>query len=245
MNPFGQNFVQQGQKQQGARVNVNTRLCTMYSETAMIAVVGWNKQVSLRIAPAVGKDPETGLTIYEQDSQKQLKTAIVQPNVAALLDGIEKILMPAYNEGKPARITIMIGKAEKGTRKALTLATDGSNIWLEATVNLSSDDINANDADSIRHVFSTQTYKTNYDPKVGGGEAITVQADFLNFVEQLKSVYIFQGAVGHAVEYVRQDQAASSQANAQKGFGRPNPAYQSNMMSGGSSSTSPFPALTD
>ena len=120
----------------GNGVNVNTAFYTSYSDTSLLSVGGWNRNLSLKIQPAVGKDAN-GLTQYASDKTSTITTSIREENALALLEGFNKYIKPAIENENPheAKVTIAMGSGDK--KKALSIIFDGKDSYLELAIGLS------------------------------------------------------------------------------------------------------------
>lgn len=211
-------------------INVNSRLYVSYSDTAMIVIGAWNQQISVKIHPVRGINAD-GVRQYEMDNTGVVKTAITLDNAAALLRGHETILMPAFNEGKAASVTLVIGAND--TKKLLMVGTDGTGFYLTIGVNASEDNKVA-EGNILTHQFRAKPYYKDLDMATGVGEMIEVPTDYLNFMRQIEAIYDLQPAIAHAITYnekLRAMRANNGPKYGHGGYGNNN-GFQSQQMGG-------------
>ena len=185
------------QNNNGNKISVNTRLYTSYSDACSITVGGWNTNLSLKVAPFKGVDAN-GFRQYAQDSTETIMTSLTVENTTALLEGIKNKIVPAIEAKEAKSVSVSIG--ENNNRKMVTVLTDGTDVFLRVTVGVSDAGI-ADANNSITHKFNKKEYLVNYDPSTGGGEVVSTNADFNNFVKKLNDIYEFSGAVAHSIKY--------------------------------------------
>ena len=195
-------------------ISVNSRLYVSFSDTAMIQVGAWNSQISIRVHPCRGLDPD-GRRIYEQEKSRIVITSLTMENVAALVDGVKKKIKPAYDEGKEASVTVTMGS--DANKKAITLFTDGKKMFFKITLNLDDSDKTNSEENILVHEFRTREYISNYDPITGEGERTEVPVDFINFMKALEDVYVLQPAISHSITY--HTEAKSAFTNTASNFG--------------------------
>ena len=81
----------------GNTVNVNTRLYTSYSDTAMVVMGAWNSQLSLKVHPFKGLNAD-GVRQYAQDNTEIINTSITIDNAHALIEAIDNTFDAAVKE---------------------------------------------------------------------------------------------------------------------------------------------------
>lgn len=197
-------------------VNINSRLFSSFSETAMVTLGAWNLQLSLKIHPVKGVNAD-GIRQYAQDNTEIINTSLTEQNATALLDGIKEKLDPAIKENRAEKVSVSMGAAEN--RKVLSLETDGKDIYLEMAINVNENGV-AKPENVIRHKFPKKNIMIGYDPLTGNGEIVEVNSDYENFVIKLKDIYKFSPAVAHSINYnnavkasYSNKQAANNQMN--------------------------------
>lgn len=181
----------------GNGVNVNTSFYTSYSDTSLLTVGGWNKSLSIKLSPAVGKNAD-GITQYAQENGQQINTGITQENALALLEGYKKEILPAINNASSAKVSISMGANEN--KKILSIIYDGTDAYLEIATGVNSDGI-ANEANVITHKFNKKSYMTGYNYINGTGSEVPVEADLYNFIEKIKACQDIIPTTAHAINY--------------------------------------------
>ena len=131
-------------------VSVNTRLYTSHSDACAVTLGGWNTQISLKFAPFKGVNAD-GIRQYAQDSTETIMTSLTMDNTTALLEGINKKIIPAIEAKEETSVSISIGN--NNNRKVLTVLTDGNDIFLRLTIGVSDAGI-ADGNNSITHKFN-------------------------------------------------------------------------------------------
>lgn len=178
-------------------VNVNTTFYNSYGDDSLLTVGGWNRSISVKLHPATGKDAN-GVTQYAQEQSQIVSTSITQENAIALLDGIEKNIIPAIDEKKPSSVSITMGSNEN--KKVMTLKYDGQDVYLEMVVGVNENGIGSEE-NIIKHKFNKKPYLLDYDYQNGSGAEVIIEADFLNFVEKIKDCQEIIPTTAHAINY--------------------------------------------
>lgn len=188
-----------GKSNEKSDVSVNTTFYTSYSSTCLLTVGGWNRNLTVKFAPAVGKD-SNGLTQYSTDNANIVNTVIREDNAIALLEGFKNIIEPAIKNGtdKDNRVSITMGQDDK--RKCLTIGYDGKDAYVEICVGVK-DDGTADDANTIRHVFNKKSYMVDYNHNDGSGEEVVTEADFFNFMKKIEKSQELVPMTAHSVKY--------------------------------------------
>lgn len=206
----------------GNGVNVNTNFFISYSETSMIKVGGWNRQLSIKVHPATGKDAN-GLTQYAQDASQVISTSITEDNAIALsakydeYGGDKSVL-----EKKPFSFSIGIGSAEN--RKVLTVSYDGTDAFFELAMNVN---VNGVALNTIKHKFNKKQVVEGYVPTTGEGTEVTIETELINFMKKINGVQNLVPMTAHSTKYNNAlTSAYSANNNAQGGGNRGGTNYQ-------------------
>lgn len=209
-------------------VNVNTKLFTSYSDTAMITLSAWNQQISVKVHPSKGLDSE-GLRQYATDNTEVISTSLTLENATTLLDGVKEKLKPALDTKGESKVSVSMGNADN--RKVLSLGVEGEDTYFELAINVDENG-KAEEKNIIKHVFRKKMYMEGYDPKTGEGVMVTCNADFENFIIKIEDVYKLSPAIAHGINY----------SNAVKQSFRNNRSYNSNNNNNGGNSDSSYSA---
>lgn len=193
----------------GNNVNVNTRLYTSYSDTAMIVMGAWNSQLSLKVHPFKGLNAD-GIRQYAQDNTEIINTSITVDNAHALIEAIDDVFGPSVKEKKENSVAIQIGNGEN--KKSLTLYTDGSDIYLIIAVGVDDNGV-ASEANTIRHKFNKRSYVIGYDPATGGGAEVFANSDYESFVAKIRSIEDLSPTIAHSINYNNQLKQSYSSRN--------------------------------
>ena len=184
-------------------VNVNTQFYTSYSDTSLISVGGWNRNLSLKFQPAIGKDAN-GLTQYANDKNSTISTSIREENAIALLEGFNKYIKPAIDNSTETKVTIAMGSGDK--KKALSLIYDGADAYLELAIGLSDNGVTSAD-NIIKHKFNKKSYMVGYNPETGAGEEKFVEADLFNFIKKIEKAQDLVPTIAHSINYSNANKA--------------------------------------
>lgn len=195
----------------GNGVNVNTAFYTSYSDTSLLSVGGWNRNLSLKIQPAVGKDAN-GLTQYASDKTSTITTSIREENALALLEGFNKYIKPAIENENPheAKVTIAMGSGDK--KKALSIIFDGKDSYLELAIGLSDNGTTTNE-NVIKHKFNKKSYMVDYDYQTGEGKEIQIEADLFNFMKKIEKSQDLVPTIAHSINYSNANKAVFKNSN--------------------------------
>ena len=194
----------------GNTVNVNTRLYTSYSDTAMVVMGAWNSQLSLKIHPFKGLNAD-GVRQYAQDNTEIINTSITIDNAHALIEAIDNTFDAAVKEKREESVAIQIGNGEN--KKSLTLSTDGSDIYLVIAIGVDDNGV-ASEQNIIRHKFNKRSYVIGYDPATGGGVEVLANSDYDSFVAKIRSIEDLSPTIAHSINYSNQLKQSYSSRNA-------------------------------
>lgn len=213
-------FFRSGANNNGNNINLNTNLLTGYGDECMLVVGAWNRQLSLKIYPAKGKD-ENGITQYKNDTNDIITTSVTQVNAVTWLKGYTDELLPlidgkqAFPEDKDiVSISIHVGKDEN--RKLLTIGyTKDGTAFFRIGWNL--DDTGCAPSGCIlTYKFKTYAYYKDADESNGTeGERVLVQAEFENFMEKVHRVQDLVPTIAHSINYNQLVRKAYSNNNNQ------------------------------
>lgn len=207
-------------RQYGNSVNVNTRLYTSYSDTAQIVLGAWNNNISIKVHPFQGLNAE-GLRQYAQDSTQIINVVITNDNAHALIEAANKVLYPAINNNSEASIAVYTGSGD--TKKSLTLHTDGNDVFLTVALGVNDEGV-APESNIITHKFNKRKYIVGYNPAVGGGDTVEANSDFESFMNKIRSIDNFSGAIAHGINYNSMIKKSFSSNNSNS-YSHPAPNY--------------------
>lgn len=196
-------------------VSVNTRLITLYSDDSMVSVVAWNGNLSVKFHPATGKNAD-GVTQYTTDNNNIVPVVITPDNARALLEGINKEVIPALNNKGTASVAIRTGSGNN--TKFFAVGCEEGNPYIYVARNLM--DGVTEDTNVIWHKFSTRTYFSNYSYKNGTMIEVPVNTGFINFVKRLENIDNLVPDVAHTINYsnaIRSSLANSFSSNNNSG----------------------------
>lgn len=193
-------------KNNNITVNVNTQFFTSFSDVAMVTLSGWNKQLSLKVSPCVGKDA-SGVNQYAQDNNQQIITSITQDNANALYAGYSDVVKPKMEAGESAKVSISMGSDEN--RKVVSVGYDAEakNSYLEIVWGVSSEGI-ASDDNVIKHVFKKKSYLKEYNSASGEGEEVLVEVELNRFMKIVEETYQLNPVIAHSINYQTATKAA-------------------------------------
>lgn len=181
----------------GNTVNLNTRLYTSYSDTAMVVLGAWNSQLSLKVHPLKNVTAD-GIRQYAQDNTEIINTSITVDNAHALIEAIENELQPAIDSKISGSVTIEMGLDTN--KKTLSIKTDGTDIELEIAVNVDSNGVAA-EGNIISHKFNKRKYMVNYNPRTGEGEIKEAHSEYDAFVAKIRSIDNLAPVIAHSINY--------------------------------------------
>ena len=207
-----------GKNNNNGGVNVNTSFYTSYSNESLLTVGGWNRNLSIKLAPSTGKDTN-GLTQYTQDQNQIINTSIREENAIALLEGYNEVILPAIKEKKDAKITISIGSGD--TKKALSIMYKDGNAILELCTNINESGV-TDESHVYTHTFNKKGYAVDYKWEDGTAEVVDTEADLINFMKKIEKMQDLVPTTAHSIKYSEANKAAYKNNN------QNNNDYQSN-----------------
>lgn len=181
----------------GNGVNINTSFYSSYSDTSLLTVGGWNKSLSLKLSPATGKNAD-GITQYAQELGQQINTGITQENALTLLEGYNKVIIPAINDSTSAKVSISMGANDN--KKILSIIYDGSDAYLEIATGVNSEG-KTSEENVLKHKFNKKSYMVGYNYIDGTGSEMPVESDLYNFIEKIKACQDIIPTTVHAINY--------------------------------------------
>lgn len=186
--------------------NVNTTFKKYYGELSCMYVGGWNENLSIKLFPYESTD-DNGKRIY--DFKKKINTALVQDKIAALLDEIDKKIIPAIDEKKEEKLSVGF-KVGKDSAVFVEWKADEAgvyNVYFTLYKNIQPDN-------TCTDKFSYKFYKTevveNYDSEQGTGDEKKVEAEFLSFVAILRKAPDLLGISEHGAKFQKEQDTRSS-----------------------------------
>lgn len=193
----------------GNNVNVNTRLYTSYSDTAMVVMGAWNSQLSLKVHPFKGLNAE-GVRQYAQDNTEIINTSITVDNAHALIEAIDSTFQPAVDNKTEASVGIQIGTGDH--KKSLTLSTDGNEIYLIIAIGVDDNGV-AQESNIIKHKFNKRSYVIDYNPLTGSGTEVMANVDYDSFVAKVRAIENLVPTIAHSINYSNQLRQSYSSRN--------------------------------
>lgn len=176
--------------------NASTSFHIFYSESAMTKVSGWNKNLSINVAPCTGVDAE-GRRQYVDDMNQQVKTALTIDNCIALKKDIEDHLLDSIKAGTADASSVEIG--DGANKKIFTIGFDGESTYLKISTNVTPEGICGAD-NEIMTKFGKKAVRRNYSGETGG-ELTYVESDFEIFYTILTRVSEFIPVSIHVSRY--------------------------------------------
>ena len=178
---------------QNNQISVNTRYETFVSDTSTLTIGGWNRNLSIRITPAVGVD-QNGNTMY--DRNRSFQTALTKQNTFMLLDRYKKELKK-YVDGEEIlcgteqkSVAVPVGRDDKRSIVAIEVvpSVDGDgkvDLFLSCYSNLDQNNV-AIEANIYRHRFQPMPYIDNYNYQNGEGIVGEGYGSFNEFIKILE-----------------------------------------------------------
>ena len=149
-------------RQTRQEISLNTSFFTSYSETCLLQVGGWNRQLSISFKPCTGTDAN-GVRTYAEDKSQYIITSLTADNAIAMIEGFEKYILPAIKTGEEASISVVMGSNDQ--RKVITLKYDGTDAYISVSTGLNESGVATN---TITHKFNKKNYLVGYKPTTGG-----------------------------------------------------------------------------
>lgn len=171
--------------------SVNTKIATLYGEISCLQLTYWNDKLSLKINPLQSVSPE-GLRQY--DYSRRATTAITQEKCLALVNDIEKTIIPKIESGEPLTEPINVGVpvGTKGTAVYIEYKNDEKGVpstYLTMYTNIDST-TNKAPADGVySYKFTKIQVNKGYNNETGESKGTRmVEAEFLFMLDKLKTM---------------------------------------------------------
>lgn len=188
-------------------VNVNTTLFTSYSDVAMVVVGGWNKQLSIKVYPATGKDA-SGLTQYVQEQSQIIITSLTQEKAISFWESYVKEVKPAVEKKEAKKVSIPVGKED--SFKVLSVGFDGTDAYLEIALNVDASGVSHN---VIKHKFNKITTTVDYNPETGAGVDKVIEGELESFMNKVEFAKFLSPIIAHSINYNNANKAAYAARN--------------------------------
>ena len=171
--------------------STNTSFITLFGSISSLTIGGWNDKISIRISPSSGID-SNGVRRY--DFQRRVNTAIPFSQGLTFVEGIEKVVFPAIENGIPDKGTaIEMGSSnKKNIVEISTFLTDDGKMSVKLSINTISDTGNS----IIEYIFGTSQYRVR-NTKGTEEEYVTFQSELMEFYTILKNQIQVLGLGGH------------------------------------------------
>lgn len=213
-----------GNQNNSGTPSVNTKIRTMYGDTACMQLAYWNENISIRINPLTGTN-EQGIRQY--DFNRRGSTALTPDKCIALAEKIKEVILPEIEKVKTSK------KLDKAINTGLNVGNKGSSFFVEYKnddkgvpslyvtlyTNVSQDNKAPSDG-AYSYKFTKTITVDNYDPESGTGTESTTEAEFMYFYEKIKSIADAQATAAHAVTM---DKVNKPRGNSQNASGYPAP----------------------
>ena len=183
--------------------NVNTKIRTLYGETACLQLAYWNENISIKVNPLQSVNAE-GMRQY--DYSRRASTALSTDKCAALAAKIEEVIFPAIQQVKkdkkldnPVNTGLHVGN--KGSAIFVEYKNDDNDVpslYLTVYTNIGQDGKAPKDG-VYSYKFSKVDTIDNYDPETGTGTDDSVDAEFMFFYEKIKNITDISGAAAHSI----------------------------------------------
>lgn len=182
-------------RQTRQEISLNTSFFTSYSETCLLQVGGWNKQLSISFKPCTGTDAN-GIRTYAEDKSQYVITSLTADNAIAMIEGFEKYILPAIKSGDEASISIVMGGNEQ--RKVITLKYDGTDAYISVSTGLNESGVSTN---TITHKFNKKNYLVGYKPATGDYTEESTESELFIFMNKVRKVDDLVPVQAHARRY--------------------------------------------
>ena len=178
-------------------ISVNTTFMQSYGVDSLLTVGAWNNNISLKFHPIENAGGNGFSRTYKKEKEFIVSISLVSDNVIALLDGIEKVILPASIKNEPATVTVTSGN--QSASKTLSISTENGAFYAVASTFTEGKPVT-----SITHTFNTRSYTAN-------GNEVVVPTGFINFVKKLECIFTIVPDKVHATKYA--DAVAKSMQN--------------------------------
>lgn len=183
--------------------SVNTRVRTLYGETACMQLAYWNDNMSIKINPLASVSPE-GLRQY--DYNRRANTALTADKCLAIKAKVDEKILPAIETVKasgklsePVNVGVQVGT--KGSAIFVEYKNDEKgtpSVFLTIFTNIGADNKAAKEC-TYSYKFSKVVTFDGYEPEQGTAKEDFVEAEFLFFYEKIKNISDICGTAAHSV----------------------------------------------
>lgn len=184
-------------------VNVNTQFKTFFGDNASLSIGGWNTQISIKMSPCIGTNPDGG---RKYDSQRRVSTAIVPEKALALKTGIERYIYQAISDNRKESISVAISMGSDNNRSIIKIAyelKDSKPVITLYLYNPINDDNTCSNDSVLSYTFGTSVYAINYDNTTGEiEEELESESEFEIFYTILARCVSLYGLEAHADKHV-------------------------------------------
>nr|DAJ77545.1 MAG TPA: hypothetical protein [Caudoviricetes sp.] len=197
-------------------VNINTTFKTLFSSISSLSIGGWNTQLSIKITPVSGVDPN-GQRQY--DTKRRANTALTPEKAYTLVGGIDKVILPELLGKSENEVSVAVSMGTSDKKNVLAVEykkdTDTGNMEVFLTLYQMIKEDNSTDPSNIySYKFGNNTYVTNYNPKDGSyGKEDSVSSEFLIFYDMLKNISNMLPISAHGNKYANTLSAKYSKFN--------------------------------
>lgn len=214
------------QNNNSANKNVNTKVRTLYGETACMQLSFWNENISIKINPLQGVSSEG---IRQYDYTRRANTALTMDKCIALATKIREVIFPVMAKVKQdkkltAPVSTGLSVGNKGSSLMIEYKNDDKNnpyVYLTLYTNIGQDGKAPKDG-VYSYKFSKVNTVDNYDPEKGTGTDDSVDAEFMFFYEKIKNIADIAGTAAHSVNMDTELKAAMGAKNGGGGFSNNN-----------------------
>lgn len=173
--------------------NVTTSMIQLFDNNKMqLRLSGLDSSLMLALwVPDV--DPVTGKTTYPKD--KRFDTLLGIDNVASLAKMLDDVIIPAYLENKPAKISLF---TNRNRDKILEIGVNETGDTIYLVFHVSVDPATMISSQSYVYTFSKTVYSDNYAPSTGEFDVKTCEGNFYVFASVVQNFIHAGGAAVNA-----------------------------------------------
>lgn len=185
-------------------VNVNTKLYSSYGDDSLLTVSGWNQNLSIKFHPITGTNADGThqyATSQGSNTNGVLNFTLTMDSGITLLEGIEKEIIPAMENGKNASVSILSGIDVNNNRKLLTISVKDGVVSATYDGPLDAEGKSTATSTSLTHTFKDRDYYSNYDISTGKSDKVSVPYDFKGFIMKIKAMNRLTGETAHSIAY--------------------------------------------
>lgn len=191
--------------------SVNTRIATLYGDISSLQLTYWNDKLSIKINPLQSISPE-GLRQY--DYTRRATTAITQEKCLALVNDIEKNIIPKIESGESLTDNINVGVAvgTKGTAVYVEYKNDDKGIpstYLTMYTNIDPTTNKAPTEGIYSYKFTKTQVSVGYDSETGESKGTkAVESEFMFFFDKLKTMPQICGTAAQSINMDNMNKSA-------------------------------------